>query len=195
MSRKRGAGPLRRARGLKPRRRLNDIPAMTLEFRYFAQPRRDGPWIDDRETPCQMCGQLSDGGYQVEAVLEDDDGEPTDEVDYVCEACVARGVLADLDWIGPQGDMEALRAQLAERNPELSAMKLGDLVEARFSQLSEKTPPAMEPVPMWPACCGDFCRLDAWNDEQAPAGVAGWSFICLTCGAVHGEAEPEPPIS
>lgn len=123
-----------------------------MEYRYFAQPHKFSTYT---EVPrrCGICSEAS-AGYGGPFRGEDD-------VDFVCEECLHDGGLAELDLAANTPDMESLREQLQKQQPDAPSEHVAQIVEHRYSELAERTPPAcIWSFFLWPAHCGDFCRLE-----------------------------------
>lgn len=139
------------------------------EYRYFADPHSStaSTWSDEAKI-CAICGERRPGYagpfYGVE------------QVDFVCEACLIAGRLAERDQTANEGDVAALRDQL-EGGPDADR-----LVAARTEELERRTPPLVSwQEVVWPAHCGDYCRFDGEVglrelDELAPDGD-GFAFF------------------
>lgn len=81
-----------------------------------------------------------------------------DEIEFICEDCLQRGEIVEIGATTNDGDMESLREQIAELQPNLKDEQIAKEVERKFATLAEQTPPMATHAPLlWPAHCGDFC--------------------------------------
>ena len=116
------------------------------EFRYFAEPH--GPsstWIEAGRV-CGLCGEVRagyDGPYY-----------GIEEIEFVCEPCLAGGRLAERDATTNAGSPTiadpARRSELEQRTPHLSSW--------------QDWP--------WPAHCDDFCRFEREAGQRELAAAA-----------------------
>ncbi len=140
-----------------------------MEYRYFAQPHKFSTF-STAPRECEVCGEELPG-YRGPFRGEED-------VDFVCEECLQEGGLADMDVIANPADMEALRLQLQGQHPEASPERLAQMVEKRYSEVAERTPPAcMWSFFLWPAHCGDFARLVKEIGQADVAELAGEGVV------------------
>jgi uncharacterized protein len=119
-------------------------------FKYFDHPHTSpaSTWSEEVAT-CALCG-AEGPGYDGPFYGDGDD------VDRVCEECLASGELAVNELSTNEGDVESLRAQL-EKAP---AEQREALVEERTAEVATRTPGLVtwQDLP-WPAHCGDYCRF------------------------------------
>lgn len=119
-------------------------------YRYFENPHAYAAWTEEARD-CPLCGRRRPG-YEGPFLGEED-------IDFVCEECLASGALADEDMTTNIGDMESLREQLQALHPEAGPHDVAAMVEERYAELAEETPrPVTWQDFLWPAHCGDFCR-------------------------------------
>lgn len=124
---------------------------MAATCRYFAHPHQFSTY---REEPgrCDLCGREEpryDGAYY-----------GSQNIEFICEQCLATGRLKDLDISTNEGDIGALRAQLRELQPQLSDEEREQLVRERTAELEHRTPQIMTWQDwFWPAHCGDYCQF------------------------------------
>lgn len=120
-----------------------------MEFRYFRYPHRFSTYRSAPET-CAVCGQKQPGYAGPFYGLE--------EIDFVCETCLAAGRLAEKGAFTNDGDDTTLRSQIAHRHPEMSAEALEAEVDRRTAELEQRTPHMVTWQDFsWPAHCGDYC--------------------------------------
>jgi uncharacterized protein CbrC (UPF0167 family) len=153
---------------------------MSYSFRYFERPH-DFSTYDTEAKRCDICGEMRPGyGGPF-------DGE-RDDIERVCEECLATGRLSDLDMETNEGDVAALRASLAALRPELSEAERERIVGERDDELCHMTPyPVTWQGFFWPARCGDYCRyikevgrrdlLALAPEGDGPAFLAAHDFI------------------
>jgi uncharacterized protein CbrC (UPF0167 family) len=125
---------------------------MPHTFRYFARPHDFSTYHEDAQS-CDICG-LERPGY----------GSPyyglRDDIEFVCEECLATGSLRDLDMETNEGDIVALRKSLATLRPELSEAVREQIARERNDELVHMTPHIVTWQDFfWPAHCGDYCRF------------------------------------
>jgi uncharacterized protein len=140
-------------------------------FRYFARPHdpRSSTW-SDAYAACDVCGRMGpgfDGPFYGEA-----------ECHRACEDCVASGGLEAEGLATNEGDVGALREQLAATEPDGGER----LVRERTVELAHRTPPLVTwQHLLWPAHCGDYCRYESEVGRAELSALApdgdGWRFF------------------
>jgi len=144
-------------------------------YQYFADPQNFSTWSDFPQE-CTLCGEEKPG-FEGPFYGEED-------VEFLCEDCLAAGAIVETGATTNDGDMESLREQLAEAEPDMKEEQRAREVERRFALLAEQTPPMATHAPLlWPAHCGDFCvfvKEVGQGDlkEIAPRGD-GLSFLMM----------------
>jgi uncharacterized protein CbrC (UPF0167 family) len=120
-------------------------------YQYFADPQNFSTWSEHPQE-CSLCGQEKPG-FEGPFYGEE-------EVDFVCEDCLAGGAIIESGANTNDGDMDSLREQIAELHPEFKEEQVAREVERKFAALGEQTPPMATHGPLlWPAHCGDFCQF------------------------------------
>lgn len=124
---------------------------MSITFRYFAQPHAFSNYTI-QPAPCGFCGELRP--YYAGPFFG-----PDDDRERICEECVANGRLEAADLTLNEGDIAALRTQLAERRPDLAQEDIERMAHERSAEVNARTPaPQTWQDLFWPAHCGDYCR-------------------------------------
>lgn len=124
---------------------------MGTDFRYFERPH-DFSTYQAEPHRCDLCGRERPG--YTDPFYGDDD-----QVEFVCEECLASGRLAERDLTTNEGDHAALKRQLAEQQPDLNVEQQAALSDARTAELETRTPDMVTWQDFfWPAHCGDYCR-------------------------------------
>src|SRR5947208_2790255 len=119
------------------------------QFRYFRDPHAFAYYTADPQE-CGLC-QKERPGYEGPFYGEE-------EVDFVCEPCLAAGRLAEHDLSANEGDAQALRQQLVVRDPPQSLLDIEVTVQERTKELERATPHLGSWQDwQWPAHCGDYC--------------------------------------
>jgi uncharacterized protein CbrC (UPF0167 family) len=123
---------------------------MSSPFRYFEHPYQFSTYrVEPR--PCDLCGEERPG-FAGPFTGEDD-------AEHVCEGCLLAGRLAEAGMSTNEGDLAALRAQIEQRHPELSAEDARAREQERTVELEQRTPHWVSwQDHFWPAHCGDYCR-------------------------------------
>jgi uncharacterized protein CbrC (UPF0167 family) len=131
-------------------------------FRYFRDPHgsRSSSWQAE-PSRCAICERERPGYTGPFYGLE--------QVDFVCEACLAGGRLGERGLTTNEADVEALRTQLRSRG-----IADGELVDERRAEVEERTP-GVETWQdfLWPAHCGDFCRFEQEVGQAELTALAG----------------------
>jgi uncharacterized protein CbrC (UPF0167 family) len=140
-------------------------------YRYFRDPRAAvvTTWQDEPGT-CGLCGKEGPG-YSGSFVGERD-------CDFVCEPCLLRGALAEAELSTNEGDVGALRGQLAGV-PDAERERI---VRDRTDELEHRTPSLVTWQELrWPACCGDWARFEGEVGrselEQLAGGADAWRWF------------------
>ena len=147
-------------------------------FSYFAEPH---VWSTYASEPavCKACGRRAPG-YRGPFYGIDD-------VDFVCEDCLASGALQRLGQTTNDPDGGALRQQLTKLQTELSDSERERVVGERTDELQYRTPPLVTWQDwFWPAHCGDYCRFlkeaGKLDLERLAAPQSGRSFLASHLG-------------
>lgn len=120
-------------------------------YPYFADPQNFSTWSEHPQD-CSLCGQER-AGFEGPFYGEE-------EVEFLCEDCLASGAIVETGANTNDGDMESLREQLTEQHKDWTEDQIAKEVEKRFATLGEQTPPMATHGPLlWPAHCGDFCTF------------------------------------
>lgn len=118
-------------------------------YPYFADPEHFSTWSDHSQE-CSLCGEEKPG-FEGPFYGED-------EIEFICENCLERGEIVEIGATTNDGDMESLREQIVEMQPNLKEEQVARQVEQKYAALAEQTPPMATHSPLlWPAHCGDFC--------------------------------------
>jgi len=116
------------------------------EFRYFAEPHGPSSTWTEAARACDLCGEVR-AGYEGPYYA-------ADEIDFVCEPCLAGGRLAERDATTNEG-----------------APSVAD--SARRGELEQRTPNLVTWQDWWwPAHCGDFCRFEREAGQKELVEVA-----------------------
>lgn len=110
---------------------------MEPTYRYFALPHAFSTYTPEPQT-CGLCGNERAGylGLFVATRGEDD-------IEFVCEECMAAGRLRAIGASTNQGDHKALREQVATLHPDLSGEEQEALVAMRTNELEHATSTAI----------------------------------------------------
>jgi uncharacterized protein len=129
--------------------RDNATNANAPEFRYFRDPHTFSTYSGDSER-CDLCGQIRPG--------YDGPFYGPQDVDRVCEQCLATGRLLDIEGSANEGDAARVREQLAQLHPDLAADQVDALAQARTVEVETRTPHLVTWQSFfWPVHCGDYC--------------------------------------
>lgn len=127
---------------------------MEPTYRYFVLPHDFSNYTAEPHS-CGLCGNERPGYEGLFVATRGDD-----DIEYVCEECMAAGRLREIGASTNEGDHKALREQIAALHVDLSAEDQEALVAARTDELEHATPTAITwQVFFWPAHCGDYCRF------------------------------------
>jgi uncharacterized protein CbrC (UPF0167 family) len=143
-------------------------------YRYFQDPARFSTFSPQGE--CSVCEQEAQG-FEGPFLGEED-------LEFICEECLHAGELVEYGATANEADMESLREQISEKNPQLSTEAVAKLVEEKLAELTERTPPPATWQPLlWPAHCGDFCRyikeVGQGDLEELAPGNDGLTFLMM----------------
>lgn len=148
---------------------------MSRTFRYFERPYDYSTYHEDAKR-CDICGEdrpVYDGPFYGER----------DDIERVCEECLAAGRLRDLDLETNEGDSAALRASLAALRPELNEVERERIGRERDDEVRHMTPHVVTWQDfIWPVHCGDYCRYVGEVGQRdllalAPDGSDGPAFL------------------
>lgn len=117
-------------------------------FPYFRDPHNFSNYV---ETPqeCGVCGRERPG-YDGAFYGEDD-------LDFICEPCLATGELAHLGFTTNQADRHTLYWQLKVAHPNLEEAEIEPIVQEKASTVEERTPSVITWQDFeWPAHCQDY---------------------------------------
>lgn len=131
-------------------------------FRYFPGARAS-PLSSWQDVPraCGLCGRERAGfagNFYGRGSLA-----------FACEECLGSGVVGDAGFATNQGDVAALRTQLAPLPDDARER----LVQARTQELETRTPHLTTWQDLvWPAHCGDYCRFVSEVGKRELAALA-----------------------
>src|SRR5690242_18560133 len=100
-------------------------------FKYFRNPHDFSTYTAEPQT-CEVCQQVQ-AGYSGPFYSAED-------IEFVCEECLATGRLAQVDATTNEGDIKALRKQIKDLQPQLTKKQLEELVEQGTAELEQRTP-------------------------------------------------------
>lgn len=120
-----------------------------VRYTYFLHPHEFSTYTHEPHT-CDLCGK-EQAGYRGPFY-------GVNEIEFVCESCLAHGKLAEVDAFTNEGHVALLQEQLQEMHPNLSEADLKRIVNDRNVELVHKTPHVVTWQDFfWPAHCGDYC--------------------------------------
>jgi uncharacterized protein len=120
-----------------------------ITFRYFRDPHHFSTYTEEPQT-CDICGR-DRPGYEAPFYGEED-------LDFVCEKCLASGRLAEQDCTTNSVDRSNLQTQIEAAEPGLAKDEIDARVEQIASEVEERTPGIVTWQDfVWPAHCGDCC--------------------------------------
>lgn len=116
-------------------------------YHYFRDPHRFA-FYSPEPKPCGIYG-LERPGYDGPFYGEED-------IDFICEPCLAGGRLAEKGLT--TNEATSLSEDLAQLLPQAFPEQIADLTARRTRELEQRTPyvPTWQPL-VWPVHCGDFC--------------------------------------
>jgi uncharacterized protein CbrC (UPF0167 family) len=124
---------------------------MSTRFRYFEHPHQFSTYQDEPQQ-CEVCGREQPGYTGPFYGLQD--------VEFVCEECLATGRLQEHDITTNEGNATALREHLRALHPDLSDEEMKQLAQERTVELEQRTPHVVTWQDFfWPALCGDYRRF------------------------------------
>jgi len=143
------------------------MPPKAVSFRYFRLPHQFSTYTDEPQV-CAIC-ERERPGYEGPFYAED-------EIEFVCEECLAAGKLASLDATTNSGDLEALLEQIEAAHPEYDEAQAQAAAEPLRAELEQRTPHLVTWQDLlWPAHCGDFCAFikEAGQPDLLPLAPDG----------------------
>jgi uncharacterized protein len=140
-------------------------------FRYVLNPfdRLSFDWTDELRS-CGVCGR-SASGYEGPYTGQRD-------CDFACMECITSGKLEAAGLSTNEGDVAALRNQLAAMQPG----ERDRIVRERTGELEFRTPPLItwQDI-LWPAHCGDYCRFEGEVGLRELSSLSaegdGWEYF------------------
>lgn len=129
-----------------------------MDFKYFEKPEVY-VGLREEETVCDTCGQ-------VRKCFDATIFYGTDDLNSICPDCLAGGKLADKNIFTCEGDIETLREQLIQLNPNLTEDEIDDLADHKTFELEKTTPHLVtwQDWP-WPAADGDYCKFIGYGSK------------------------------
>jgi uncharacterized protein CbrC (UPF0167 family) len=119
-----------------------------ITFHYFRDPHHFSTYTDETQT-CDICGR-DRPGYEGPFYSEED-------LDFVCEKCLASGRLAEDEATANSADSRTLYWQIKVANPQLSEDEVKERVEEKTAEVEERTPHIVTWQDFeWPAHCQDY---------------------------------------
>jgi len=133
-------------------------------YRYFLSPHRFSTYSEEPRA-CDICGKTRPGyGGPFYGVAS---------LDFVCEDCLASGMLAGMGVGTNEGYLGALVEQLRGSLPGLDDAGVEALARERTSELEHRTPrPVTWQDFSWPAHCGDYCLFVKEAGKRDLEGLA-----------------------
>jgi uncharacterized protein CbrC (UPF0167 family) len=123
----------------------------SVVFRYFLQPHAFSTYTSDPKE-CHFCHR-DRPGYEGPFYGVAD-------IEFVCEACLATGRLAETDSFTNEGDREQLRRGVVQLRPEWELSTVESYCQERTRELEQRTPHLVTWQDfVWPAHCDDYCRV------------------------------------
>jgi uncharacterized protein CbrC (UPF0167 family) len=121
-----------------------------MNYRHFQYPHKFSTYTSE-EHHCALCKQIRLGCY-----VRPFYGRQ--QIEFVCEACLMSGKLAEVGSTTNEADVGALHKQLEDMHPDLDAEQIQELVQQRTVEIECKTPHLVTWQHFrWPAHCGDYC--------------------------------------
>ena len=137
-----------------------------INFKYFESPGNFGHFLDE-ETACEICGHHTkcfDGSAFI--------GE--NDIDAICQDCLANGKVLEYDVVTCQGDTTELRTQLQVLHRGASAGEIDDMVKEKTTGLETTTPPLITWQDWeWPCADGDYCLFIGYGSKQLYNELSG----------------------
>ena len=119
-----------------------------ITFRYFRDPHHFSTYTDEPSV-CDICGRTRPG-YEGPFYGEED-------LDFVCEECLASGRLAEHDVFANSADKRTLYWQIKVAEPLLSEEEIEALVNGKTAEVEQRTPHIVSWQDIeWPAHCRDY---------------------------------------
>jgi uncharacterized protein len=144
-----------------------DEPEIT--YRYFRLPHQFSTFLSEPRR-CDICGFVR-GIYDMTLKGE---SKATDDVRYVCDQCLSGGALIERDLEINEGDIGALRTQLATLHPDYFAVEVDAAARPLTLEIQQRTPsPSTWQDFFWPAHCGDYCRYEREVGKPDLLALAG----------------------
>jgi uncharacterized protein len=117
-------------------------------MRYFAEPHVWSTYVT-KPQPCHFCHREGPG-YEGPFYGPD--------IEFVCEECLAAGLLETEEATSVGGNVDALHGQLAGQS--LTPAQRKSMLAERTRELETRTPPLITWQDLlWPPHCGDYCRF------------------------------------
>jgi uncharacterized protein CbrC (UPF0167 family) len=154
------------------------MPATT--FRYFRDPHHFSTYTQEPRT-CDVCGRTPPG-YEGPFYSEED-------LDFVCESCLASGRLAEQDATTNSADTRTLYWQIKIANPHLSEEQIETLVNDKTAELEQRTPHIVTWQDFeWPAHCQDYAAFvkEAGKPDLTALSPVGDGRFFLNEHLYHG---------
>ena len=140
----------------------------TITFRYFRDPHHFSTFTQNPST-CDICGRTLPG-YEGPFYSEED-------LDFVCEQCLASGRLAEHDATANEADRSTLYSQVKIANPNLSEEQVETLVNDKTIELEQRTPH----IVTWQASAALMLSADEY---QSPATATGVTSVVVSSSTV-----------
>ena len=129
-----------------------------MTFTYFENPLKYSP-ISEGLVNCSICRKEK---ICFDATLFY--GE--DQIEAICDECLAGGKLGDKDIFTAQGDIEELHTQLKDIHPDWSEEKLEEDASKKTFALEKTTPHLVTWQDWeWPCADGDYCKFIGYGSK------------------------------
>src|SRR6187549_3276785 len=136
-----------------------------MTFTYFENPLKYSP-ISEGLVNCSICRKEK---ICFDATLFY--GE--DQIEAICDECLAGGKLGDKDIFTAQGDIEELHTQLKDIHPDWSEEKLEEDASKKTFALEKTTPHLVTWQDWeWPCADGDYCKFIGYGSKALYASLA-----------------------